>query len=122
MRAFTALGAATTLLSCGQAISRLRLSSASSDTQAVADLALVWPGVGPSIAIHRPRAMDALLDWCPVPVRPGVGVQSLSQQGERVQAQLSDGTAEEYELSIGSFAALVPAPRPEPQERPLAQI
>jgi hypothetical protein len=54
--------------------------------------------------------MDSLLDWCPVPVRPGVGVQSLSQQGERVQAQLSDGTAEEYELSIGSFAALVPAP------------
>ena len=105
IRALTALGAATTLLPRGQPIARLRLSSVSSDTQAVADLALVWPGVGPSIAIHRPRAMDSLLGWCPVPVRPGVGIQSLSQHGERVQAQLDDGSAEEYDLVIGADGA-----------------
>jgi 2-polyprenyl-6-methoxyphenol hydroxylase-like FAD-dependent oxidoreductase len=105
MRAFTALGAAKTLFPCGQAISRLRLSSVSSDMQAVADLALVWPGIGPSIAMHRPRAMDSLLGWCPVPVRPGVGVQSLSHQGERVQVRLSDGSAEEYDLVIGADGA-----------------
>ena len=102
MRALTALGAGTTLLSCGQRIARLRLSSASSDTEAVADLAQVWPATGPSIAVHRPRAMDALRDWCPVPVRLGVGIQSLTQHGERVQAQLDDGSAEEYDLVIGA--------------------
>ena len=78
MRAFAALGAAKTLLSCGHVIRRLRLSGASTDTQGVAELALVWPGVGPSVALHRPRALHALLDWCPAAVQPGVGVQSLS--------------------------------------------
>ena len=105
MRAFTALGAAEALVSCGQAIARLCLSSVSSDTRAVADLARVWPGVGPSIAIHRPKAMEALAGWCPVPVRPGVGVQWLSQHGERVQARLDDGSAEEYDLVIGADGA-----------------
>jgi len=105
MRALAALGAATTLLPSGQPIGRLRLSSAGSDTQAVVDLGLVWPGVGPSIALHRPRAMEALLGWCPVPVRSGVGIQSLSQHGEGVQAQLDDGSVEEYDLVIGADGA-----------------
>jgi FAD-dependent urate hydroxylase len=105
MRALTALGAGATLLSCGQPIARLRLSSVCTDTEAIADLALVWPGIGPSIAVQRPRAIDALLDWCPVPVRPGTGVQSLIQHGERVQVQLDDGSAEEYDLVIGADGA-----------------
>ena len=105
MRAFAALGAAKTLLSRGRAIQRLRLSSASTDTQGVAELALVWPGVGPCVAIHRPRAQQALLDWCPVTVRPGVGLRSLRHQAEHVRVELSDGSAEEYDLVVGADGA-----------------
>ncbi|HEY6276275.1 MAG TPA: FAD-dependent monooxygenase, partial [Streptosporangiaceae bacterium] len=105
LRAFAALGAAATLLRCGQLIQRLRLSSASTDEEGVVDLSLVWPGVGPSAAIHRPRALAALVGWCPVPVRFGVGVRSLSQPGERVQAELTDGSTGEYDLVVGADGA-----------------
>jgi 2-polyprenyl-6-methoxyphenol hydroxylase-like FAD-dependent oxidoreductase len=102
MRAFGALNADRALLSCGQTIRRLLLRSAGTDTQAVAELSLVWPGMGPSVAVHRPRALAALIDCCPVPVQTGVGVQSLSHQATCVQVELSDGSVCDYDLVLGA--------------------
>ncbi|HEY6277749.1 MAG TPA: FAD-dependent monooxygenase, partial [Streptosporangiaceae bacterium] len=39
------------------------------------------------------------------PVRFGVGVRSLSQPGERVQAELTDGSTGEYDLVVGADGA-----------------
>lgn len=78
MRAFAALGAAEVLLSCGRVIERLRMQSSDGTAAGAADLAQVWPGVRPSAAVHRSRALRALAAWCPVAVREGADVQSLN--------------------------------------------
>src|SRR5262249_49175593 len=71
----------------------------------VACLAEIWPGVGPSVAIQRGLALDALRAWCPVQVRAGAGVRSLRQEGNRVAVVLPDGSAAEYDLVVGADGA-----------------
>jgi FAD-dependent urate hydroxylase len=105
MRAFAGLGAAGALLSRGQAVTRLRITAAGCPAEGVADLGVIWPGLGESIAIHRGLAVEALLGWCPVPVRYGVSVESLSQPGLQVEAVLTDGSAAEYDLVVGADGA-----------------
>ena len=102
MRAFAALGAAAALRARGRDIERLRMRSADGSTQGVADLTSVWPGVGPSVTIDRGLSLQALMQWCPVAVRMGLGVQKVSERGHRVEAALSDGSATEYDLVVGA--------------------
>jgi hypothetical protein len=56
--------------------------------------------------VHRELALKALRAWCPVPIRADTAVRSLSQHGSRAAASSSSRWAE---LSVASFAALVPA-------------
>jgi FAD-dependent urate hydroxylase len=105
MRALAALGATAALLPHGHAVARLRIGAACCGTEGVADLADIWPGLGSSVAVHRGRALGALLDWCPVPARCGTGVESLSQRGQRVEVVLTDGSAAEYDLVVGADGA-----------------
>jgi 2-polyprenyl-6-methoxyphenol hydroxylase-like FAD-dependent oxidoreductase len=105
MRAFAALGTAELLLSRGQAVARMCLRAAGCATEGVAELADVWPGTGPCVAISRADALDALIERCPVPVRAGVCVQHLSQRGTHVEALFSDGSRHEYDLLVGADGA-----------------
>jgi 2-polyprenyl-6-methoxyphenol hydroxylase-like FAD-dependent oxidoreductase len=105
MRAFAALGAAELLLSRGQPVERLRMRGAGCPAEGVAEVADVWPGLGPCVAVGRGIALDALIERCPVPVRPGAGVQYLSQRGAHVEAVLTDGSRNEYDLIIGADGA-----------------
>jgi 2-polyprenyl-6-methoxyphenol hydroxylase-like FAD-dependent oxidoreductase len=105
MRAFAALGVAGLLLSRGCPVQRMRMRGAGCDAEGVAELTDVWPGVGPSVAIGRATALEALLEWCPVAVRPGAGIQGLSQAGSRVEVRLADGYAGEYDLVVGADGA-----------------
>lgn len=105
MRAFAALGAAAARRSCGSEITRLRLRAAGSSDEGEADLALVWPGAGPSLAIGRAAAQQALLEWCPVAVRPDISVDGLKLASDRVEVTLSAGTMEEYDLVVEADGA-----------------
>lgn len=105
MRAFTALGAAEPLHSRGQAVARMRMRGAGCDAESVAELADIWPEVGPCVAIGRGTALEALLDHCPVPVRAGAGLQYLSQRGAHVEVVLADGYRSDYDLVIGADGA-----------------
>ncbi len=93
------------LLSRGQTVERLRLRATACHTESAADLARVWPGMGPSVAIGRELALDALYEWCPVAIRFGTGVRSLSQPGTCVEVLLTDGSAAEYDLVVGADGA-----------------
>ena len=105
MRAFAALGAAELLLARGRALTRMRLRGVGCNAEGVAQLADVWPGVGQCVAISREVALGALLERCPVTVRTAAGVQSLSQGGARVEARLTDGSRDEYDLVVGADGA-----------------
>jgi len=101
MRAFAALSLAGALRSRGREIERLSMRAAGGGA-AHANLAAVWPGVGPSVAIERESAVRALLASCPVTVRWGNGVQGLQQHGKQVSVTLSDGTHADYDLVVGA--------------------
>jgi len=105
MRAFAALGVADALLSRGRVVERMRLRGTGCPADSIAVLADVWPGIGPSVAIHRGLALEVLRAWCPVAVRAGMGVRSLRQQDGHVEVVLSDGTAAGYDLVVGTDGA-----------------
>jgi FAD-dependent urate hydroxylase len=105
MRAFAALGVAGPLLARGRVVERMRLRGAGCPAESIAVLAEVWPGVGPSVAIHRGLALEALRAWCPVEVRVGARARSLSQRDGHVEVVLSDGSAARYDLVVGADGA-----------------
>lgn len=105
VRAFAALGAADALLSRGHVIERMRLRGMGGSGEGVAWLKDVWPGVGPSMAIQRGLALEALRSWCPVRVRAGTGVRSLTQRDGRAEVTLTDGSSAGYDLVVGADGA-----------------
>jgi len=105
MRAFAALGVAGPLMSRGRVVERMRLRGTGCPADSIAVLADVWPGIGPSVAIHRELALETLRAWCPVALRAGAGIQSLRQRGGRVDVALSDGSAASYDLVVGADGA-----------------
>jgi 2-polyprenyl-6-methoxyphenol hydroxylase-like FAD-dependent oxidoreductase len=105
MRAFAALGAADTLQSRGRVIERMRLGAPGVSADGIAWLQDVWPGVGPSVAILRGLAQVALRSWCPVRVKAGIGVRSLTQRDGRVEVTLTDGSCADYDLVVGADGA-----------------
>jgi 2-polyprenyl-6-methoxyphenol hydroxylase-like FAD-dependent oxidoreductase len=101
MRAFAALGAADALRSRGREITRLNVRAAGGGTASV-PLDVVWPQVGPSVAIERETAMRTLQELCPVTVQWGTAVQALTQHGKQASVMLSDGREREYDLVVGA--------------------
>ncbi|MFT5696398.1 MAG: 2-polyprenyl-6-methoxyphenol hydroxylase-like FAD-dependent oxidoreductase, partial [Myxococcota bacterium] len=58
---------------------------------------------GPTIALHRAALHEGLLSACDgVPIALGTSVASLSQTGEGVDATLTDGRQERFDLVIGA--------------------
>jgi 2-polyprenyl-6-methoxyphenol hydroxylase-like FAD-dependent oxidoreductase len=101
MRAFAALGAADALRSRGREITRLNVRAAGGGAASV-PLNVVWPHVGPSVAIEREKAVHTLQELCPVTVQWGNAVQALTQHGNQVSVMLSDGREREYDLVVGA--------------------
>jgi FAD-dependent urate hydroxylase len=67
------------------------------------DTADLWGDVGPCLAVHRADLHAALATHDdPVPVRMGVALQGISQQGGTVTVTFDDGTADEYDLVLGA--------------------
>lgn len=105
VRAMAALGVMDVLVSRGAAITRLRLRSADGAVEGVADLGQVWPGVGPSVAIHRALAHEALRAAAMTPVRMDTGLAGLTLTDGTVEAVLGDGSTARYDLLVGADGA-----------------
>lgn len=65
------------------------------------DVAALWSGVGPCLAVPRSELQDVLLAE-DVPIRMGTSVKRLAQDGEVVSVELSDGTSGDYDLVVGA--------------------
>ena len=81
VQALAALGVLDEVACRGRRIDRLRLHSADGAAEAVARLDRVWPGAGPSIAIHWSLMQEALLEAALVPVRTGVRLTGVVTDG-----------------------------------------
>ena len=67
------------------------------------DLEDLWRGVGPTLGISRVKLHEALVKGASgVPIRLGVSLVTLTQDDDRVQIALSDGTSGDYDLVVGA--------------------
>jgi len=105
VRALAALGVLDRIACRGRRIGRLRVRSADGSAESAARLELVWPGAGPSIAIHRSRLQEALLEATLVPVRMGVRLTGITADGGQAYATFDDGATAGYDLIVGADGA-----------------
>jgi len=67
------------------------------------DLAELWGGVGPCLALHRADLHAVLIDGArDVPIRMGVDVCGVSEHNGTVSVEFGDGNAGEYDLVVGA--------------------
>jgi 2-polyprenyl-6-methoxyphenol hydroxylase-like FAD-dependent oxidoreductase len=67
------------------------------------DVADMWSGVGPCLAMHRSVLHDALRHAArDAAIRMGVTVSGLAYRHETVSVDFSDGTSGDYELVVGA--------------------
>jgi FAD-dependent urate hydroxylase len=67
------------------------------------DVAEMWQGVGPCVALHRADLHAVLLGGvADVPIRMGAEVDGLRQRDGKVAVAFSDGTDGEYDLVLGA--------------------
>jgi 2-polyprenyl-6-methoxyphenol hydroxylase-like FAD-dependent oxidoreductase len=105
VRALAGLGVLDSVACRGRRIHGLRVRSADRSAGSLARLDMVWPGVGPSIAIHRSLMQEALLEAALVPVRMGVRLTCLAADGATVRATFDDGGTGRYDLVVGADGA-----------------
>jgi 2-polyprenyl-6-methoxyphenol hydroxylase-like FAD-dependent oxidoreductase len=105
VRALAALGVLEGIARRGRRISQLRVRGAGGSAEAMACLDRVWPGVGPSIAIHRSLMQEALLQAVPVPVRMGVRLTGITAGGTTAEVRFDDGGTARYDLVVAADGA-----------------
>ena len=102
-RALRALGLEQAVSQRGVVIPRQRVSDHRGRLLVEVDLAQLWDGVGPCLALHRADLHAVLVDGArDVPLRMGADVRGLHEQDGTVSVEFGDGTAGEYDLVIGA--------------------
>jgi len=102
-RALRALGLEQAVLERGVMIPRQRVSDHRGRVLVEVDLAELWDGVGPCLALHRADLHAVLLGGArEVPIRMGVEVRGFRERGGTLSVEFGDGTAGEYDLVIGA--------------------
>jgi FAD-dependent urate hydroxylase len=67
------------------------------------DLAEVWDGVGPCLALHRADLHAVLIEGAhEVPIRMGVDVRGLSEHDGGLLVEFGDGNAGRYDLAVAA--------------------
>jgi 2-polyprenyl-6-methoxyphenol hydroxylase-like FAD-dependent oxidoreductase len=103
MRIVHALGLGEAVEQAGAVIHRWLHCDQDGEVLCETDLEQMWGKVIPDIAIDRPRLQQILLAGAAaVPCRLGTSVASLSQDEQRVQVGLSDGSSSDYDLVVGA--------------------
>ncbi len=102
-RALRALGLEQAVLDKGVVVPRQRVSDDRGRLLVEVDLAALWDGVGPCLALHRADLHAVLLDGArDVPIRMGADVRELRERDGAISVECGDGTAGEYDLVIGA--------------------
>jgi 2-polyprenyl-6-methoxyphenol hydroxylase-like FAD-dependent oxidoreductase len=102
-RALRALGLEQAVFERGVVIPRQRVSDERGRLLVEVDLAELWDGVGPCLALHRADLHDVLLAGArEVPIRMGVDVRGLRERDGTISVEFGDGTAGEYDLVIAA--------------------
>jgi FAD-dependent urate hydroxylase len=102
-RALRALGLEEAVSQRGVVISWQRVSDDRGRLLVEVDLAELWEGVGPCLALQRADLHAVLLDGArDVSLRMGADVCGLREQNGTVSVEFGDGTADEYDLVIGA--------------------
>ena len=102
-RALRALGLDQAALDRAVVIPRQRVSDHRGRLLVEVDLAELWDGVGPCLALHRADLHDVLLDGArDVAIRMGVEIRGLHERDGTLSVEFGDGTASEYDLVIGA--------------------
>ena len=103
VRALRALGLERAVSEGGVAIARQRVSDHRGRLLLEIDLAELWDGVGPCLALARADLHAVLLDGARgVPLRMGADVRGLCELDGVVSVEFGDGTVGEYDLVIGA--------------------
>jgi 2-polyprenyl-6-methoxyphenol hydroxylase-like FAD-dependent oxidoreductase len=102
-RALRALGLEEAVSERGVVIPRQRVSDDRGRLLVEVDLAELWDGVGPCLALHRADLHGVLLDGArDVPIRMGVEIRGLHERDGPLSVEFGDGTASEYDLVVGA--------------------
>jgi FAD-dependent urate hydroxylase len=102
-RALGALGLEEAVSERAVVIPRQRVSDDRGRLLVEVDLAELWDGVGPCVALARADLHAVLLDGAhEAPLRMGADVGGLREQNGKVSVEFGDGTAGEYDLVIGA--------------------
>jgi FAD-dependent urate hydroxylase len=102
-RALRALGLERAIIERAVVIPRQRVSDDRGRLLVEADVAELWDGVGPCLALHRTDLHAVLLDGArDVPLRMGADVRGLREVNGTVSVEFGDGTVAEYDLVIGA--------------------
>jgi FAD-dependent urate hydroxylase len=103
VRALDALGLRSAVAERASLIPRQRFCDHRGRLLADIDLARLWGGVGPCLALHRADLHEILASHGdPVPVRMGTSVQEVSQQDQTVTVAFDDGSASRHDLVVGA--------------------
>jgi FAD-dependent urate hydroxylase len=102
-RALRALGLEQAVSDRGVAIPRQLVSDDRGRLLVEVDLAELWHGVGPCLALPRVDLHAVLLEGARgVPIRMGADVRALRQQDGTVSVEFGDGAAGDYDLVVGA--------------------
>lgn len=102
-RALRALSLEQAVLERGVVIPRQRVSDDRGRLLVDVDLAGLWDGVGPCLALERADLHAVLLDGArDVPTRMGADVRGLRERSGTVSVEFGDGSVADYDLVIGA--------------------
>ena len=102
-RALRALGLEPAVMQRAVGIPRQRISDHRGRLLVDINVAKLWDGVGPCLALLRADLHAVLLDGVrDVPIRMGSEVRGLRQQGGIISVEFGDGTSGKYDLVIGA--------------------
>jgi FAD-dependent urate hydroxylase len=102
-RAMRALGLEPQVASRAIEIQRQRFFDHRGRLLCDVDVAELWAGVGPCLALPRAELHTLLREAAgEVPIRVGLAVERIAQRDGTVPVEFSDGTSSEYDLVVGA--------------------
>jgi FAD-dependent urate hydroxylase len=102
-RALRGLGLEAQIASRAVEIARQRFCDHHGRLLFEVDVADLWAAVGPCLALHRADLHAVLREAAgAMPIRSGLALERLTQQGGIVSVEFSDGGSGEYDLVVGA--------------------
>jgi FAD-dependent urate hydroxylase len=103
IRMLRALGLDAAVERAGARVRRWHFCDDAGEVLSESDLEALWGEVGPCIGIERTRLQEALVAGVEsIPCRLGTSIRSLTQDGDRLSVDFSDGSSGTFDLVVGA--------------------